>query len=198
MTKCQNCEKPAMFMVTEQQIPLCLDCYALFQQTLSQQNADLERQLNYLSDEMDAIVGIGPIGPRFPERPQPTIVQGGTFNNIKVTDSTVGMINTGQLHQVDTAISVIGQHGDKQLAETIKTLTDAIIADPGMVQTSKRDAVEILSVLSSEATAPKEQRRSSIAKPLIDRLRELLGDAANIATIAQAALPIIAAAFGLL
>ena len=102
------------------------------------------------------------------------------------------------MHQVDTAKSVIGQHGDPQLAETIKTLTEAIIADPGINQDGKKEAVEILSVLSSEATVPKEQRKTSIAKPLIDRLRELLGDAANIATIVQAALPIIAAAFGLM
>jgi hypothetical protein len=193
--KCHNCEKPAFFAYDDGKFSLCLDCSSKFEDMLSKRNADLERQVNFAADEMDEIMGMGRMGARYPARPQPTIVQGGTFNHIKVSDSTVGIINTGQLHQVETAISVIGRHGDKQLAETIKTLTQAIIADPGMDPASKKDAVEIMSVLSSEATVPKEQRKTSIAKPLIDRLRELLGDAANIATIAQAALPIIAAAF---
>jgi hypothetical protein len=185
-----------MFLIDDNNVPLCLDCNTKLQQMVAAQNAEHERQLNYLSDEMDAIVGIGPIGPRYPERPQPVILQGGTFNNIKVTDSTIGMINTGQLHQVDTAISVIGQQGDPQLAETLKALTDLIVAADGLGDEGKKEAIEILSVLGSEATLPVEQRRNSIAKPLLERLREVVGDAANIATITQAMIVIIAGAFG--
>lgn len=195
MAQCQQCQKPAMFVYGDEEFFLCLDCAAKLQQLESQKKAEHERELNYIADGMAATAGIGPIGPRYPPRPQPVLVQGGTFNNIKVTNSTIGVINTGQLQQVDTSISVIGQQGDQQLADAFRTLTDIIIADTGLAKSQKKDAVEILSVLGSEATAPQDQRRSSVAGPIIQRLREILGDAANLATVAPRLLEIIAAAF---
>jgi hypothetical protein len=153
MAKCYNCDKPAMFAHGTQNIPLCLDCSNKLQQTLSQQQADLERETNFMADEMESFAGIGRMGARYPARPQPIIVQGGTYNNTKVTGSTTGMINTGQLSQLDTAISVIGQHGDPELVQAIRKLADLIVGDRAMSAQGKKEAVEILSVLIAEATA---------------------------------------------
>jgi hypothetical protein len=54
-----------------------------------------------------------------------------------------------------------------------------------------------LSAISTEAAVPKTQRRSSVAMPLINRLREIIGTAADLATIGQIALPLLLSSFGL-
>lgn len=197
MSQCANCPKPAVMTWGPSQVPLCIDCYSKLAHALDLQNAAHERMLNYLSDEMSVIAGLPPIGPRFPERRPPVTVTGATFHSINVKDSNVGVINTGQLHQVDTAVSVIGQQGDPQLAGTLKILIEAVMAHANMGAENQREAVEILSALGSEAVLPKEQRRAGVARPLIGRLRELLSVASDLATVGQASVPIISAAFGI-
>jgi len=186
-----------MYAVGEPAVPLCLDCWAKHNQVVEAQNAMHERMLNYLSDEMDAIAGLPPIGPRFPERKPPVVVGHATFHNINVKDSNVGVINSGYLHQVDTAVSVIGKQGDASLAFALKLLTETVVAHKSIQAADKKEIIELLSALSSEASQSKEQRRVSVARPLLTRLRELLSASADVATVAQPLIPYIAAAFGL-
>jgi hypothetical protein len=61
---------------------------------------------------------------------------------------------------------------------------------------AQKEALEILSTLSAEASLPRERRRSGIAKPLISKLREILGVASDLATIGEAAFRLIAVALG--
>ncbi|OFA15428.1 hypothetical protein A4U49_12945 [Acidithiobacillus ferrivorans] len=95
--KCYQCDRPAMYQIGEQNIPLCLDCYFKFSQIQQQQLESSERMMNYLSDEMAASVGLPPMGPRFPPRPQPVVVAGAKLHNIHVNNSVVGTINTGSI-----------------------------------------------------------------------------------------------------
>jgi hypothetical protein len=97
---------------------------------------------------------------------------------------------------VDTAVSVIGQQGEPQLAEALKALTEAVVASTAMNAASRQETIEILSALGSEATLPQAQRRAGVARPLLRRLRELLSVAADLTPVAQVAVPFIAAAFG--
>jgi hypothetical protein len=80
----------------------------------------------------------------------------------------------------------------------LKDLTEVVIAHPSLSPEEKKEAVEILSGLSSEASVAKLERRAAIARPLLGRLRELLSASADLTTVAQAAIPIIATAFGLM
>jgi hypothetical protein len=195
MPQCSQCNRPAMYMVGEH--PLCLQCNALHQNILDRQLAALERQQQQALDDMEMATGVRLPGRRRPQsQPQPIIVAGSTFHSINIRDSNVGVANTGQLHQVDTAVSVIGRQGEPQLAGALKALTEAVVASTTMSAGTKQETVEILSTLASEATAPAAQRRGGVARTLLTRLRELLSVAADVAQVSQVAVPLIAAAFG--
>ena len=107
-----------MFEVGQHNVPLCLDCNLKLAQINQIQNDAAERYINFLSDEMDDIVGLPRSGARFPERK--TVSLGGvTLHNINVTNSTVGVINSGSIGTIDTAVTVLKQSGDSQVAEVV-------------------------------------------------------------------------------
>src|SRR5437879_5503155 len=111
-----------MYQVGEQNIPLCLDCYFKFSQIQQQQTENHERMMNYLNDEIAMSVGLAPFGPRFPARPRPVIVAGAKLNNISISNSVVGTVNTGSIGSVDQSISALIQIGEPALAEALKGL----------------------------------------------------------------------------
>jgi len=193
MPKCSQCDRPAMYAIGDQQIPLCLQCGAIHQSVIDRQLAALERQGETALDQMEMIAGVKLPGRR---RLPPVILPGATFHNINIKNSNVGVVNTGELVQVDTAVSVIGKRGDPQLAGALKALTEAVVASTAMDAAARQETIEILSALGSEATAEKAQRRAGVARPLLGRVRELLSAAADLTSVAQTAVPIIAAAFG--
>jgi hypothetical protein len=107
-----------MYKVGEQGIPLCLGCYFKYSQIQQREMENHERMLNYLSDQIGFVVGMPAIGPRFPPRPQPVVVQGAKLNNINVSNSVVGTINTGSIGMVDQSITALVQTGAPALRWT--------------------------------------------------------------------------------
>lgn len=171
--KCDQCSNPAMFLVGDQKVPLCLQCNLKLVQMAQIQNDMLERQINFWSDHMDAIVGLPRSGARFPER-RTVNVGGVTMHNINVNNSTVGVINSGSIGTIDAAITVLKQSDDTRLVEALKKLSEAIISSNEIQTDAKNQLLEILSVLSAEATAPKEQRHTTVISALMSRFHELV------------------------
>jgi len=163
---------------------------------LNQQIANSERLAERALDDMEMITGV-PMRAlrRSRPQPQPVVVTGATFNSINIRNSNVGVVNTGQLTQVDTAITVIARQGNQQLASALKSLTEAVMANTALAEPSKKEAIEILSTLGIEATAPPAQRKTGVARALMVRLKELLNVGADLAEVTQAAMDVIATAF---
>lgn len=90
-----------------------------------------------------------------------------TLNNITVNDSVVGVINTGQVQQLDVAVDVIRNAGDSSLADALRQLSQAVIDAPDLELERKKDAIEQVAFLAEQASLPKEQRQSSIGKMVI-------------------------------
>ena len=101
--KCYQCSNPAMFLVGDKKVPLCLECNLKLVQMTQIQNDMLERTINYMSDHVDYTVGLPSSGPRYPER-KTVNVGGVTLHNISVNNSTVGVINSGSIGTIDTAL----------------------------------------------------------------------------------------------
>ncbi|MDE2059349.1 MAG: hypothetical protein KGL31_00670 [candidate division NC10 bacterium] len=175
-------------------MPLCLDCNLKHVQLITMQNEMLERQMNYLTDYMGMIVGLPGLGPRFPERKSVTI-GGVTLNNIKIDRSTIGVVNTGSIETVDSAVTVLRHSGDPQLATAILELSQAVLNSSALIADTKAKIVDILSVLASEATAPKGRRRLAAIGPLLQEIATLVGGAAGLAEIWDRVRPILEAAF---
>ena len=192
---CYQCTRPAMYLVTEDNIPLCLDCYAKFSQIIQVELEQHERWMNYLHDQADAIVGLPQTGFRFPPRPKPVIIDGVKMNNITVSNSVVGTINTGSVGIIDQSISAVIQNGDNSLADAIKNLSEAIIQSKDITQNQKSELIEILSVVSTEAASPPEQRKNVVAQTLIEKASSITMLANDIADACQKWWPILLLAF---
>ena len=101
-------------------------------------------------------------------------VGGINLNNIKVDSSTIGELNTNYIQSVDVAITNLKQSGNDQLANAINILTDSVIASNDLQNKIKDELIEILSFISSEATAPPERQRKAIAKSVIKKFEDTL------------------------
>jgi hypothetical protein len=193
-TKCHNCDKPAMYEVGPEgnRFPLCLECTLKHQQLAAIQGEQCERDLNFAAAEMEAIVGTPGTIPRYPQR-QIRIIQGGpvTLNNFHVNDSSIGVLNTANLEIVDTAITALKANPRTQdVAEAISRLAGAI-ADAKLPKENKDEAIEILSTVAAEATAPEGKRKSSVARRLLSGLPTLIQTSASAIEIWRTVEPII-------
>jgi len=194
--KCYQCSNPAMYQVGEQKIPLCLDCYFKYSQIVQRDLENNERMMNYLSDQIAASVGMPPMGPRFPPRPQPVHIGDVKLNNISVNNSVVGTINTGSIGSIDQSISVLNQLGEPSLADAIKGLSEAILQSGDLSRNQRNELVEILSVLAKEAATPQEARQSTVAQTLLDKAMKITSLANDITDVCQKWWPVLLAAFG--
>jgi len=158
------------------------------------QNDMLERQINFLSDQMYDTVGLPRTGPRYPER-KVIHMSGVTLNNIRVDKSTIGVLNTGTIQSVDTAVTTLQQSGEERLSQAILQLAQAVLANTEVQNERKNDIIEILSILSAEATAPKERRRSKAMRPLLQQLAKLVSMAMGLAELWKRVRPILESAF---
>lgn len=185
-----------MYQIGDQKILFCLDCYFKFSQMQQQEIENNERMMNYLSDQIWATTGLPPMGPRFPPRPQPVIVAGAKLHNIHVNNSVVGAINTGSIGTVDQSISTLVQGGEPVLAEAIKSLSEAILQSGDLTRNQKNELIESLSVISKEATNPKEARQSTVAMSLLEKAMKVTALANDITDVCQKWWPVLLGAFG--
>jgi len=192
--KCHQCGKPAMFSVGKEEVPLCLDCNLKFTQIAQMHIEANERMLNYLSDQADCIIGLPVSGPRFPQR-KAIHIGGVNLNNIKIDNSTIGVLNTGNIESVDVSVTSLQQNGNNQLANAIKEITNAVVASNELQAETKNQLIEMLSIISSEATAPAERQRKSVVKVLIDRFKDILSISVQLTQLWNTWGPIIVGAF---
>lgn len=183
--KCCNCDKNAMYAVGPegQQVSLCLDCYIRWQNIELQQQEIYERQINFLTDEIESVVGMHGILPRYPERRAVIHTGGIILNNIHVTNSEIGVLNTGTIENVDSTVTVLKTAGNAELANAITALTEAVIKSTEISVNQKDQALELLGTLSEEAVAPKEKRKLAVVRVLLSELSGVLGGVASLAQV---------------
>lgn len=190
--KCYQCGNNSMFLVGPegQQVPLCLNCHLKYVQLLDKQNEMLERVVNYQTANMETIAGVPAFLPRYPER---KVIKTGdiTLNNIKIDNSTIGVLNTGNIETIDMAVTSLRQTGNEEISKGITELSEAIIRNNEINDETKNQVIEILSVIATEATAPTEKRRKSIIKPLINELSTLISGISSLSQLWRNIQPII-------
>lgn len=194
MSKCSQCDKPAVFTMGGQD--LCIPHASELQSILDRQIAHFRQQGEEALDQMEMVTGVR----LRPRRPPPVNLVGPTFHNINIKNSTVGVVQSGgSLSQVDITITALNQAGEKKLAEAFKTLSEAAIDSSTLDEKTKTEAVQILGALSREAVVEGE-RQQGPARALLQRLREIMGLAADAARTGSAfgdAIDAISTAFGL-
>jgi len=181
MPSCNQCGKPAVAVVANN--PLCVDCLLKLQQAIQIQDARYVQEMNYLIDSMEATVGLYGVLPKY-QVPQPIIHQGAlTFHNIKVDQSVIGSINTGEAKRIDVCISHIKTSGNKELVKALKDFTEAIIAETKLSNDLKNQILEQTSFLTSQSLLPKEKRKTAIIKAVLPTLKNTVSTIASLSLL---------------
>jgi hypothetical protein len=185
-----------MFSIQAQggQISLCLDCKLKLDQSIAIQQDLVERNLNYLAAEVESITGLPGTVPRYPMR-QVVRADQVTQHNVSVSNSSIGVLNTGSLQMVNSAAVSLSQGGQKELSDAIKTLADGIARNTQVTKEVQDKALEILSFISSEATVSSEKRRRFAIRPLLQELANLCSGVAGLAQLWQQFGPMITSWF---
>lgn len=180
--KCNQCQTPAVWNVNG--ICLCVDCYAKLQQANYQNHVMLASTINMLLDDMDDMIGLPRSGGRF-KIPTPTTINAGqtTYNNIRVNDSVVGTINTGNVEKLDSRVSAMQGENRHELADAIQRLTEAILNASDLKPCDKDSALECLSFLADQALTPEMERQPIVGKTIISKLEQILTNTGSIASI---------------
>jgi hypothetical protein len=138
---------------------------------------------NSLRDEMDAIVGLRTFD-RIVIPPPPRMVQSGpmVFNNIRVENSTVGVINTGDVKSIDSVVSTAKTAGNEGLASALKDFTEAVLNTVDLQQDQKNEVVGQLAFLSQQAMAQQKQA-PSVMRAIISGIERAINGSASLITL---------------
>ena len=172
MQSCNQCGKPAVVLVGNN--PLCVECYLKFQQASKIFYDTLIQEENYLIDMMEATIGLPGVLPRI-KTPQPIVYKGPlTFHNIKVDQSVIGAINTGEVKRIDVTMDYIKTSGNNELAQALKEFTQAVIDEKEIEIKMKNEIIEQISFITSQAALPKEKQKTSIVKTVLLAIKDTI------------------------
>jgi hypothetical protein len=177
-------------------VALCLEHSVQYEALAENRIASMEREQNFLMDQIDEISGIRSTA-RFPPRARPVNISGGVMlNKVNVgPGAVVGVVNAGcNVGSIDVAITAMERH-DPELAQAIARLTEAIGNSTEAPAPAKAEMLEIVNAVATEATQPKEQRRRFVIGPLLTRLAELATVAEGVRSAWERFGPLITAAF---
>ena len=184
---CCQCGKVAVYQVKGN--PLCLDCVYKVEQINYMKQIQYMQEINYLNAEMEALIGLPGISPRYEIPKPPTILQSQgkiTFNNINVNKSVIGAINTGNIGQIDIALNNIKNSGDEDTAKIIKEFTEGIMNEKELNNQLKNAIIEQLSFLASQAALPKDGQKKSIIQPILKTIGESIKHIATLVNLFEA------------
>ena len=193
--KCSQCNTLAVLKMKG--IYLCIDCFSKLQEANYLTHIQLASICNQLLDDMDDIAGLPRTGGRY-QIPTRTTIKAGqtTFNNIRVNDSIVGTINTGNVQKLDSRVSAMRGENKQELANAIQQLTQAILNTPDLQPSDKDSALECLSFLSDQALTPETERQSTIGRTIVSTLEKILANTGSIASIWSVVKPLFDSLFG--
>jgi hypothetical protein len=176
--------------------PVCIPCEHTFQQSRYMQFAQNAAMLNFATQEMDAVVGLGRLSPtvQIPNAPVPPLY----FNNQHVTVSggAVGSINMATARDINVSLKIITQNGDLGVADKLADLTNAILNADEADDGAKNDLLEQVAFLTQQASAKPEERKPGAIKAIIAGIKEGAGVISSVAGVWSAVEPMLKGHFG--
>lgn len=173
-------------------MPLCLNCFALMQQTTDRIDEALKEEINYLHDSIDYTIFGFRAGPRYPTK-RPVLLSGGTVNHnhIAINNSQVGVLNTGNIKNLNQTIDSLYAASQKELAENIRKFSNAILADENLTDDQKTQVLESLDFITKELFQKSENRKRTIVSTLFGVISKAVELTANTLVVWQALYPML-------
>jgi hypothetical protein len=119
------------------------------------------------------------------------------LNNIHVSNSEIGVLNTGTIENVDNTVTVLKVEDNNEFANSITMLSEAIIKAGELSNNQKNQVLELVESLSQEAVVPKDKRKLAVVRALLAELSGILGNVTTLAQIWEKTYTIILQVFGI-
>ncbi len=120
---------------------------------------------------------------------------------LQISDSTIGLLNTGEISHVETLtvnVSTLEETGHPEVAEALVRISEAVAESEELSQNQRQEALEQLAELSRQATlAPEERSATGVLRALSVGIATTLGAAGGLAEVWSTWGTAIEAFFGL-
>ena len=128
---CGQCGKPSVVEIGG--LPICVDCSYKWEVARTMSFRLNAIAMNHALDEMDNVTGMPLSGPRIqvPEIPKGLPI----LNNIKVDNSVVGSINTGNVRAIDVNLTYLHSAGNDKARDALKELIEAVVNETSINDT---------------------------------------------------------------
>ena len=183
--KCHQCDRPAFYSVGDdsQAVPLCLHCHEKWSRIQSIQFLQNAAMINHALDEMDMVTGLHSTEGRLPVQALAHAMQKGhTLNNFTISQSQIGVLNTGSIEKIDAAITLSKGSDAELIGVEIRALTEAVIQSQELDDKEKSDIIDLTETLSEEVVGKRKPATiSAVMKEIVDRVNGVaaLASAAN-------------------
>lgn len=180
---CIQCGKPAVYEHGEG-IYLCIDCSLKFQQISNMKMINLAEHMNFLLSSVESSAGV-PRGllPRY-SITRPVINEGPiNFNNFKIDNSTIGVINTGVVQEIDISMDNLKESGNAELIGLLKQFTELVVNENKINVDLKNDILEQLSTVTGQINLPKEKQKKSVIRSLLSGIGSTVKLAATVPSL---------------
>ena len=114
-----------------------------------------------------------------------------TFNNFNISESNIGVINTGEVQRIDLAMGNLQKDGATELVEALGNFTKTILDTDQMHAAEKNELLEQVAEVSEQVALPPDKRKKGIIKALVDRIKSTASTFTTIAAAWSKLQPII-------
>ncbi len=189
--KCSQCDKLAIRSMDGS--PLCVEHWTMMANALQEQNRQAMADINHAEASMDALWGLAPQAPRY-QVPPPSITHHNntTVNHINISESIVGVLNTGTADRIQSSVVSIRQT-DPNLADQVKQLVEKVSENTVLTLEARKEVTEQMEFLLSQLVAAPENRNQSVIKSVLASIGMKLALSADLITLWQALVPILIA-----
>ena len=198
---CNQCGKPAVQVYNGN--PLCVDCLTKLAAVFHKQEEIRQRELIILmqqeqaiESEMYSMVGLTPPPPKYDFthlRPPSNYI----LHNIKVSDSVIGSVNSGDIEKIDVAMTTIQRSGNTEVAEALKSLTEAVLENTQISSTLKNELIQNIGFVSQQVSVPAEQRNKGVLKSVLTGIKNSVGAVSSLVDLWSKVEPLFSSYFGL-
>lgn len=156
--KCHQCDRPALFWFdSNNEVPLCLDCYSKLAHIRDMDFLKNAAMMNQALDDMDMVTGIPGSGLRVPVQALArAMTRSSTLNNITITSSQIGVLNTGSIQRIDAAITLSKGSDAEEIGSLIGSLTQAVLQSRELDSTQQNEIIELTETLAEEVVGKRK------------------------------------------
>jgi len=186
-----------MYRVGDENVPLCLDCWHKLQHGAYMQFLQNAAMMNYAADHMDFVTGLGPTGGRIPVAALAgAMSKNSVYNNIKINNSTVGVLNTGDLARIDAVITLTKDTDVEPIGRLLTAFTQAVIDAKEVEQNAKKELIELVQALGEQVVGSQGTRKPSVIMTIVRAIEERAKGIVALAAIGHQLYEVVSKLFG--